>query len=142
MKTTYKMRTMVFSIFAIFVLIASVSANAGTPPSDDSNGNGIPDYIESYLGTSDVSGLAIVGTNPPTTDSDGDGIYDWLELNKFGTDPYDADTDDDGIDDGWELYNGTDPLDPNDPAPQIPEFPLSAIPAILAFGSYLVARRG
>jgi hypothetical protein len=38
-----------------------------------------------------------------------------------GTDPLDVDSDDDGYSDGFEVQEGSDPLDPQDfPAPQVP----------------------
>jgi hypothetical protein len=76
----------------------------GTNPSNpDSDGDGLNDYREAidYL------------TNPNAADSDGDGLDDYSELMTYFTNPMDPNTDGDIEDDGFEVNNGTDPLDPN-----------------------------
>jgi hypothetical protein len=46
-------------------------------------------------------------------DTDDDGLTDWEEVKRYHTDPHDADTDGDGLVDGYEVQNGTDPLNPD-----------------------------
>lgn len=57
----------------------------------DSDNDGVPDYLESYFGTSSTS-----------DDSDFDGLSDYVEIFVLGLDPTKADTNDDGILDGDE----------------------------------------
>ena len=93
--------------------------NSGLPATDENNpdddtrdtdGDGVPDYIE-------VRG----GTDPQDArsypDTDGDGVPDYVE-NRDGTDPNDEsdyrDSDQDKVPDYVEAQNGTDPNDPND----------------------------
>lgn len=45
-------------------------------------------------------------------DSDLDGLTDEAEIGTYLTDPHNYDTDGDGIADGYEVMNGTNPLDP------------------------------
>ncbi len=52
----------------------------------------------------------------PIVDSDNDGLSDDDENNVHGTDPNNPDTDGGGLQDGYEVQNGTDPLDPADDA--------------------------
>jgi gliding motility-associated-like protein len=92
-----------------------VEAQDGTDPSDprdykDSDGDGVPDYVEIQDGTD---------PNDPRDykDSDGDGVPDYVEI-QDGTDPSDPkdykDSDGDGVPDYVEVQNGTDPSDPKD----------------------------
>jgi hypothetical protein len=104
-------------------------------PCRDSDGNGIPDYLDL---DSDGDGIPDAEECPefpdPDTggcrDTDGDGTPDYLDLdsdsdgitdadekNKHGTDPYNRDTDGDGDDDLAEIAYGADPTDPNDSIP-------------------------
>ncbi len=48
-----------------------------------------------------------------TGDTDDDNLTDWEEVKRYHTDPHDADTDGDGLVDGYEVQNGTDPLNPD-----------------------------
>ncbi|MCB9647810.1 MAG: DUF4215 domain-containing protein [Deltaproteobacteria bacterium] len=82
-----------------------------TDQTADTDGDGLPDYVERAL-----------GTDPLDSDTDGDGLSDGQELAGgdpraldpgVDTDPLDADTDDDGLADGAEGPLGTDPLDPD-----------------------------
>lgn len=57
----------------------------------DTDGDGLPDEIEKY-----------VGTDPLKRDTDGDGLTDYDELFKTYTDPTMYDTDENGISDGKE----------------------------------------
>lgn len=52
-----------------------------------------------------------LGTDPDSADSDGDGLTDFDEVEIHGTDPTLADSDGDTYLDGWEIDEGTDPLD-------------------------------
>jgi hypothetical protein len=83
-------------------------------PSNDTDGDGLPDAYERN----------VTGTDPTVADSDGDsmidGIEDWDDDNltayreyRLGTDPREADTDGDGLDD--ELESRLDVVDPTDP---------------------------
>ncbi|MBI5501539.1 MAG: thrombospondin type 3 repeat-containing protein [Deltaproteobacteria bacterium] len=75
---------------------------AGDACDDDADNDGIPNDLETDL-----------GTLPRDSDSDDDGVPDGLEVD-LGTDPLDPDSDDDGIPDGTEVglvapAPGTDP---------------------------------
>jgi hypothetical protein len=74
----------------------------GNPGNVDSDGDGMPLYLEQIAGTSDF--------NP---DTDGDGISDWVEWTVDRTDPTNADTDGDGVHDDVEIAQGSNPLDPS-----------------------------
>jgi uncharacterized repeat protein (TIGR02543 family) len=93
------------------VNIAGESAAASAVPnwSQDTDGDGVPDYIEERDGT-DLN-------NPNSyTDTDGDGVPDYVE-DQDGTDPNNPnsfkDTDGDGVPDYIEIRDGTNPNDPN-----------------------------
>jgi hypothetical protein len=87
----------------------------------DSDGDGLPDNFEEWIGTytdnpdSDNDGLT------DREESDYDGIErqlnPWSEVYNPGgtdTDPMNPDTDGDGFTDGEEVLRGTSPIDPND----------------------------
>lgn len=57
----------------------------------DTDGDGLLDYLEDYLGTDKTS-----------IDTDGDGLSDYWEVSKLKTDPLKADTDGNGVEDGQE----------------------------------------
>ncbi len=96
----------------------------------DTDGDGAPDYLEEYFGSSvkdkdtdedgvdDYTEICILGTDPTTpdgeTDTDGDGLTNADEMVTHGTSPQKTDTDFDGISDYDEIntYN-TDPLNAN-----------------------------
>jgi hypothetical protein len=72
----------------------------------DTDGDGIPDFIEDLL----------LGSDPTDTDTDGDGIDDGQEdrnrdgnIEDFESDPLSVDGDADGISDVAEFANGTNP---------------------------------
>ena len=77
----------------------------------DSDGDGLQDYIENIVGSSnakadtdgdgltDVQEVTELGTDPTKADSDGDGIVDAQE-----------DTDGDGLENGYEYANGLKPI--------------------------------
>jgi len=53
-------------------------------------------------------------TNPNNADTDLDELNDGEEVNVYLTNPLEADTDGGGDPDGFEVSNGSDPLNPND----------------------------
>lgn len=57
----------------------------------DTDGDGLLDYLEDYL-----------GTDKENADTDGDGLSDYWEVRKIKTDPLKADTDGNGVEDGQE----------------------------------------
>ena len=95
-------------------------------PSDDSDGDGLPDGFERNITLTDPTkadtdgdglpdGVEVYSykSNPTVADSDGDGLSDGQEINaQRRTDPLRADTDEDGISDGEEVTRGQDPLAP------------------------------
>lgn len=93
----------------------------------DSDGDGIPDWLEEVIGTdpfnpdTDGDGLSdgeeywILFTDPLNPDTDYDGLKDGAEVHVYRTDPLNPDTDGGGVYDGHEVIeDGTDPLDPSD----------------------------
>ncbi|MGD8176160.1 putative Ig domain-containing protein [Marinimicrobium sp. ARAG 43.8] len=79
---------------------------------EDSDGDGVPDYVEDEEGTDP-------GDDKDFPDTDGDGVPDYVEENIDGTDPEDPedfkDTDGDGVPDYVEEnIDDTDPEDPQD----------------------------
>lgn len=87
----------------------------------DSNSNGLPDWVET-LGITDPAadydgdGLSNLvefqthGTNLFAADTDGDGFSDGDEVLVHGTNPLSGDTDGDGMPDAYEVANGLNPL--------------------------------
>ncbi|MFP6873228.1 MAG: LamG-like jellyroll fold domain-containing protein [Verrucomicrobiales bacterium] len=119
-------------------------------PTDDQDGDGIPDDYEDANGldkTSDDADLDLdgdsltnltefnLGTRPDAADTDADGANDGAEVNA-GSDPFVQDTDGDGLLDGAELAAGSNPnssdtdgdgsLDGDDPDPTDPARPTAA----------------
>jgi len=72
------------------------------PPSDDDDGDGLPNDWE--LAWFDTNTAAV-----SSADSDVDGLAN-LDEYRHGTDPWDVDTDNDGAFDGHEVLAGTNPL--------------------------------
>ncbi|MFZ9188903.1 MAG: gliding motility-associated C-terminal domain-containing protein, partial [Algoriphagus sp.] len=92
-----------------------IEEQQGTDPNDDSDakdsdGDGVPDFIEVQQGTNP-------NNSTDATDSDGDGVPDYIEVQQ-GTDPKDAsdfrDSDGDGVPDFVEIQQGTDPTNGSD----------------------------
>ena len=54
-------------------------------------------------------------------DMDNDGLTDWEEVKRYHIDPREADTDGDGLADGYEVQNGTGPLNPDSNGDGIPD---------------------
>ena len=103
---------------------------------DDSDGDGLTDELESEIGTdiysadtdgdslTDYEEFKLTGTDPTVFDSvtegisdaeidmDEDGLSNAVEV-EIGTDPRKTDTDSDNLNDGDELTYGTDPLNPD-----------------------------
>ncbi|SNS77346.1 Por secretion system C-terminal sorting domain-containing protein [Ekhidna lutea] len=103
---------------ALEQLLITSGATGPISKSTDTDGDGIPDYLEVRDGTDPFD------SDQPTTggaaDSDGDGIPDAFEVyiaNAGGAaDPaLDTDTDGDGVPDYYEVLNDNDPNDVNDP---------------------------
>ncbi len=73
-----------------------------------------------YLGAGKVAlagenlNLTTIGACAGQSDTDGDGLTDGDETTVYGTDPNVADTDLGGVHDGYEITNGTNPLDGGD----------------------------
>lgn len=85
------------------------------PTKEDTDGNGIPDGLED----NDKDGLTNIeeteyGTDPMNSDSDSDNLSDYDEIYTYKTDPLNADTDFDGVSDGKEIELNTDPLVANE----------------------------
>jgi hypothetical protein len=78
------------------------SIGSSIDPLTDSDGDGVPDWLE-----------ILIGTDPLRPDTDGDGLTDFEELFVYHTNPLDPDTDGDGFNDGVEILFGSDPLNPN-----------------------------
>jgi hypothetical protein len=87
--------------------VGETSSSTLTASLTDTDGDGVPDYLESIL-----------GTNPNSTDTDGDGLPDDWEL-KYGLNPRSAsgrdgasgDFDNDGISNLTEYQQGSNPAD-------------------------------
>ena len=79
----------------------SGTADAGTDAGPDTDGDGLPDGLESMF-----------GSDPNNEDTDGDGLLDGDEVER-GSDPTVADSDGDGLSDGDEVFLGTDPTTPD-----------------------------
>ena len=74
-------------------------ATRGIP---DSDGDGIPDDVESR----------ILGTDPAKKDSSGDGLTDWEKVYRYELNPGRKDTAEDGISDAEKMQRGLDPRVP------------------------------
>ncbi|MHA1873985.1 MAG: hypothetical protein ACTSVB_07715 [Candidatus Heimdallarchaeaceae archaeon] len=101
----------------------------GTDPlTSDTDGDGIHDSFELYLGSGLIYNFTPVPLDPLSNDTDGDGIYDANEYHianvsniiypyvsfiitqPYNTSPVDPDSDNDGLTDGEEVYEyGTQP---------------------------------
>ena len=103
----------------------SVETATGTDPTKaDTDGDGIPDGVEDK----DRDGIVDPGeTDPRSTDSDGDGIPDGVEdkdrdgvVDAGETDPTDPDTDGGGVPDGVEDLDRDGVVDPGETNPLDP----------------------
>jgi hypothetical protein len=112
------------------------------PTSQDSDGDGLPDSVETNTGV--YIDPADTGTDPDLPDTDGDGLTDGDEVNHptNPTNPTLRDSDGDGFGDGAELGVGKNPNDPSDrPAPDGDLAPLGVYDGIVNVADYLVAQR-
>uniref|UniRef100_UPI002633CD05 T9SS type B sorting domain-containing protein n=1 Tax=uncultured Maribacter sp. TaxID=431308 RepID=UPI002633CD05 len=103
------------------VINGTEDTNGTDPYNSDTDGDGIPDDIDSdALDPCDpVQAAGYTGYDASNViwaaaDCDSDGITNGVE-DTNGTDPYDNDTDGDGISDNLETVNGSDALNPCDP---------------------------
>ena len=112
-----------------------------TPATLDSDGDGLPDVVETNTGV--WVSTTNTGTNPFRWDTDGDGLSDGVEthtgvfvsLTNTGTDPLKIDTDNDGVNDKAEIDAGTDPnVSPPASMVQIPAGSFSMGNALSASG--------
>lgn len=85
---------------------AFFSASRSVGSSRDSDGDGIPDAIETK----------VLGTNPHRADTSGDGLSDWEKFYRLDLDPTVRDTAGDGISDTEKIAAGIDPRIPASPA--------------------------
>ncbi len=103
---------------------------------NDTDGDGLPDYYEEYItytdpnkvktddinhdGNRDEDGDGLSNleeymalTNAYLEDTEYDGLTDYDEIMIYGTNPSEYDTDFDGVGDWTEIQRGTDPLNPD-----------------------------
>lgn len=123
--------TLIILLFAFGLAVTQTGCKsaeevAEIPRDLDSDGDGLPDWLELEIGTdpfnpdTDGDGLSDgdeyykYGTDPLNPDTDGDGLTDYEEIYVYGTDPLNPDTDGDGLSDGDEVLKyRTDPLNPD-----------------------------
>ncbi|NIP97503.1 MAG: hypothetical protein GWO24_30370, partial [Akkermansiaceae bacterium] len=94
--------------------------NGSDPQSDDTDGDGLKDGVETNTGT--YVSATDTGTDPALADTDGDGLDDNVEDNtgnfvddsQTGTDPNNPNSDGDSLNDGAEVAQHPD-RDPNTP---------------------------
>ena len=94
---------------------AVLTVAVSTPATLDSDGDGLPDVVETNTGV--WVSATNTGTNPFLWDTDGDGLSDGVETHtgifisrsNTGTDPLKPDTDGDGVNDKTEIDLGTNP---------------------------------
>jgi len=111
------------SLKRFFFRLLGIDANNPPPWLPDSDGDGLPDDLETDA----------FGTDPDNPDSDGDGLTDFEELAYTLTDPNSADSDGDGIPDpqddedgdglgnATEINIGTHPMDTDSDDDGIPD---------------------
>jgi len=108
--TTYFAKVTAYNIAGVAVDSQLVSfTTSANNQTDDSDGDGIPDYWEV------LNGLNAQDVTDGGVDSDSDGLTNREEY-LAATDPNNADSDNDGMPDGWEVDHGHDPIDASDAA--------------------------
>ncbi|NIP97502.1 MAG: hypothetical protein GWO24_30365, partial [Akkermansiaceae bacterium] len=98
-------------------------ARGSSPNSEDTDGDGLLDGVETNTGT--FVDANDTGTDPSNADTDGDGLTDNVETNTgtfvdendTGSDPHNVNTDGDNLDDFAETQIPN--RDPNDPTDQV-----------------------
>jgi hypothetical protein len=112
-----------------------------TPAAVDTDGDGLPDSVETNTGI--YNGPTDTGTDPNVPDTDGDGLDDGAEGNIYATNPTLRDSDGDGFGDGVEQGAGTNPNNPAGPWPPADGdlAPLNVYNGVVDLGDLVVAER-
>ena len=115
--------------------------DVGWTPATDTDGDGLPDSVETNTGT--YNGPSDTGTDPNSPDTDGDGLDDGAEVNIHATNPTLRDSDGDGFGDGVDVGAGTNPNNLAGPWPAADGdlAPLNVYNGIVNVGDVVLASR-